>query len=240
MTRRRTRFSVLAALVLAALLLSACGHEEHKAIPASQRAAMSSPTPAPTAEPAESPPPETAEPSPTPVPAPAEFDGIRALLGEGRYYEAFQRMLDYEQSHTAPEEVAACEALFGELDALLREIEPTSGTELARSFAVQGGGVLEVSAWSGPALVTVTDANAVPQPELAPAFVRFYVRQGEQAEIHLPAGSYRVRYEVGYRWFGEEVGFGEYCTEGELDEPLLFDFYLDSGWASNSKYTITL
>ena len=40
--------------------------------------------------------------------------------------------------------------------------------------------------------------------------------------------------------FGEEDGFGEYCTAGELPEPLYFDFYMDGQWANNAKFSITL
>ena len=121
---------------------------------------------------------------------------------------------------------------------LARRAIEASGTELVRSFTVQGGCVLEISAFSGPTLVAVTDALAAPGS--VPNAVRFYVRQGERGQINLPAGTYYVGYQVGYRWFGEHDGFGEYFTEGTLDAPLVFDFYMDGNWASNAKYTITL
>ena len=252
MTRRRKTIRICLALLFA-LLLTACGRAERPAIPALQQpqaspspAAETAVTPAPT--PAETPAP-SASVTPAPTEAAAEpvsekqaaaLAAIRDQLENGRYYEAFEQMLAFEQAYPSPDEVQSCETLFAELDSLLREIEPASGTELARSFSVQGGGVLEVSAFSGPVLVTVIEANGPLQSDLAPAFSRFYVRQGELGSIHLPVGSYRVRYKVGYRWFGDETGFGKYCSEGELDEPLVFDYYMDSGWASNSKYTITI
>ena len=34
--------------------------------------------------------------------------------------------------------------------------------------------------------------------------------------------------------------YGEYCTEGELPEPLYLDFYMDGQWANNAKFSITL
>lgn len=239
--RRRFRF-LCAVVLLAGLLLSSCAKKV-------------SPTPAPAPTPVV---PETAAPAPeassTPIPevgeAPAPetpseesvsaLDDIRRSMDDGRYYEAFREMVAFEEAAQNDAEHAACEELFAELDRRLKEIEPETGAELERGFTVQGGGVLEVYAFNGPALVTVTDAAADTQPELASNYVTFYVRQGERGATHLPAGTYRVRYQVGYRWFGAEYGFGEYCTDGELAEPLYFDFYMDGQWTSNAKFSITL
>ena len=131
-------------------------------------------------------------------------------------------------------------AFFERPDRELLEITARDGLRLKAWFYDQGGGVLEVNAFNGPALVTVTDAMALMEGAAEPAMVRFYVRQGEVGQTNLPAGTYLVQYQVGYRWFGPEKGFGEYCTEGMLEEPLTFDFYMDGQWASNAKFTITL
>lgn len=171
----------------------------------------------------------------------AALDEIRGLIKDGSYYTAFQKIVALEAEHkTDADKVSDCEALFGEMDKLLLEAEPKSGTELSRSFSVQGGGVLEVNAFSGPVLVTVTDEYAVREGNPNPSSVTFYVRKGEHGQTNLPAGTYSVRYQVGYRWFGEQERFGEYFTEGALEAPLVFDFYMDGQWASNSKYTIKL
>ena len=225
----KKRQSALSALLLcflvAVLLLTGCGKSEPE------------PTALPAPTPTEAP---TPEPTPTPEPIVAELDEVRALMNGGQSYAAFQRLVALEDQYRGePEHLKACEALFDELDTLLQAAEPASGTEYHRNFPVQGGCVLEVSAFSGPVLVTVTDEFAVLDQKPNPGTVSLYVRQGEQAETHLPAGTYRIRYQVGYRWFGEEIGFGEYCTEGEL-EPMEFDFYMNGDWASNAKFKITL
>ncbi len=215
-----------------ALLLTACGR-------ASEPAPTPEPTPAPTAEPT---------PEPTPEPIPDNSAAVRQELVEnsklidgGLYYEAFQALVALEEEYRADEAARSqCEAQFAKLDKLLRAQEPESGTELFRSFTVQGGGVLEIDAFSGPVLVTVTDEYAALEGNPNPPSVTFYVRQGELGQTNLPAGTYRVKYQVGYRWFGSEAGFGEYCTAGELPEPLVFDFYMDGQWASTSKFKITL
>jgi hypothetical protein len=169
------------------------------------------------------------------------LDEIRAVIKSGSYYTAFQKIIALEAEYkTDSDKVSDCEALFGEMDKLLLEAEPKSGTELSRSFSVQGGGVLEVNAFSGPVLVTVTDEYAVREGNPNPSSVTFYVRKGELGQTNLPAGTYSVHYQVGYRWFGEQDRFGEYFTEGALETPLVFDFYMDGQWASNSKYTIKL
>lgn len=222
--------------LLLALLLTGCG-----------RTSKTAPEPAPvmTAEPAPTPAPT---PEPTPEPAPDNMAALSAALNEidamvdaGRYYEAFRALVALEEKYSNDEAARSkCEEQFAQLDTLLKAQEPESGTELSRTFAVQGGGVLAIDAFSGPVLVTVTDEYAVREGNPNPSAVTFYVRQGEVGETNLPAGTYHVAYQVGYRWFGAADGFGEYYTAGELPEPLVFEFYMDGQWASTSKFKITL
>jgi hypothetical protein len=224
MTRRLCL--VLAALLLV-LLLAGCA-----------RTKAPEPTPAPTPE-------STAEPTPTPTPEPTpdtdDVDKIGALIDGGSYYEAFRALVKLEEEYRDNESaLKLCEAQFDRLDQLLREQEPETGTELSRTFTVQGGGVLEIDAFSGPVLVRVTDEYAALEGNPDPPSVTFYARQGETGRTNLPAGTYRVAYQVGYRWFGDETGFGEYCTVGELPDPLVIDFYMQGQWASYSNIKITL
>lgn len=221
---------VLAALLLVTLL-AGCA-----------RANAPEPTPVPTHE-------ATAEPTPAPAPEPTHeptpdssaVDEIGALIDSGSYYEAFRALVALEEESRDNESaLRLCEAQFDRLDTLLKEQEPETGTELSRSFTVQGGGVLEIDAFSGPALVRVTDEYAALEGNPDPPSVTFYVRQGETGQTNLPAGTYRVAYQVGYRWFGSETGFGEYCTVGELPDPLVIDFYMQGQWASYSNIKITL
>lgn len=266
MRRNGETFAVLMlCMLLTALLLSACSKQEMTETP--QPTAETAEETEPKAEaavteaPASEAPqetqlpenPETADTTETPEPeatpeAPAvppeltdSLEKVRDLIDSHSCYAAFEEIRSLEETYRDnPAAVKECEALFEKLDLLLRDMEPATGTELARTFAVQGGGVLEVNAFNGPALVTVTDAMALMEGAAEPATVRFYVRQGETGQTNLPAGTYLVQYQVGYRWFGPEKGFGEYCTEGMLEEPLTFDFYMDGQWASNAKFTITL
>ena len=217
----------------ALLLLTGCGRASQAPTPA--------PTSAPTVELASA-------PTPAPTPTPDNTAAVEKALGEigglmdaGRLYEAFRALVALEAEYSGDEAaLAKCEAQFDRLDKQLKAIEPETGTELSRSFDVRGGGILEIDAFSGPALVTVTDEYAVLDGNPTPPSVTFYVRQGELGQTNLPAGTYRVSYQVGYRWFGGEDGFGEYCTVGALEEPLVFDFYMNGQWASTSKFKITL
>ena len=222
--------------LLLALLLTGCSRAGKPA---------PEPIPAMTAAPTQAP---TPTPEPTPEPTPDNMAAVSAALSEiggmidaGRYYEAFRALVALEEEYSTDEAARSkCEERFAQLDKLLKAQEPESGTELSRTFAVQGGGVLAIDAFSGPVLVTVTDAYAVLEGNPNPPAVTFYVRQGEVGETNLPAGTYHVAYQVGYRWFGAEDGFGEYCTVGELPEPMVFEFYMDGQWASTSKFKITL
>ena len=222
--------------LLLALLLTGCSRAGKPA---------PEPIPAMTAAPTQAP---TPTPEPTPEPTPDNMAAVSAALSEiggmidaGRYYEAFRALVALEEKYSTDAAARSkCEEQFAQLDKLLKAQEPESGTELSRTFAVQGGGVLAIDAFSGPVLVTVTDAYAVLEGNPNPPAVTFYVRQGEVGETNLPAGTYHVAYQVGYRWFGAEDGFGEYCTVGELPEPMVFEFYMDGQWASTSKFKITL
>ena len=226
---KRLHAALLALLII--FLLAACGKAKPETTPEPTPALTPAPTSAPT-------------PEPTPDNSAAVAAGasaIEQLMDNGRYYEAFRELVALEEKYSGDAaSVSVCEALFDKLDVLLRELEPESGTELSRSFSVQGGGELEISAFSGPVLVTVIDEYAVLEGNPEPPSVCFYVRQGEIARTNLPAGTYRVSYQVGYRWFGEADRFGEYCTEGQLAEPLVFEFYMNGQWASTSKFKITL
>ena len=225
MTRRLCL--VLAALLLV-LLLAGCA-----------RTKAPEPTPAPTPTPV----PEIRIMGQTYEPAPdgSAVDRIGALIDSGSYYEAFRALVKLEEEYRDNESaLKLCETQFERLDQLLREQEPETGTELSRTFTVQGGGVLEIDAFSGPVLVRVTDEYAALEGNPNPPSVTFYVRQGETGQTNLPAGTYRVAYQVGYRWFGDETGFGEYCTVGELPDPLVIDFYMQGQWASYSNIKITL
>ena len=135
MTRRLCL--VLAALLLV-LLLAGCA-----------RTKAPEPTPAPTPE-------STAEPTPTPTPEPtpeptpdgSAVDRIGALIDSGSYYEAFRALVKLEEEYRDNESaLKLCETQFERLDQLLREQEPETGTELSRTFTVQGGGVLEIDAF---------------------------------------------------------------------------------------------
>ena len=179
--------------------------------------------------------------APEPTPDNSAVGEIGSLIGSGSYYEAFRALVKLEEEYRDNESaLKLCEAQFERLDRLLMEQEPETGTEISRTFAVQGGGVLEIDAFSGPVLVRVTDEYAALEGNPDPPSVTFYVRQGETGRTNLPAGTYRVAYQVGYRWFGDETGFGEYCTVGELPEPLVIDFYMQGQGASYSNIKITL
>ncbi len=231
--RYENLFYTVVTFFLCVLLLSGCQNDTDN-------------TPAaPVSTPTESPVMSSAPALETPEPTASAFSNtltsVKTLIASGDYYIAFQKIVALEAEYSeSPEQLAECEALFSELDALLQKIEPESGTELSRTFSVLGGCVLEIHAFSGPVLVTVTDEYAAMEGNPNPSEVSLYVRQGETGQTYLPAGTYRIRYLVGYRWFGNTIGFGEYCTAGELEEPQVFDFYTSGQWSSNSKYSITL
>ncbi len=228
------RLQICLTVLLAALFLSACGKEAPEEPAATSAAAagnMAVVLPGKTGSAG------IAGEQSTPVPD--GLDAIGILIDEGRYYEAFREMLLYEEKHTDAASRAACEALFDRLEPLLHENEPSSGTELMRTFRYYGGCELQAVANSGPLLITVTDAGMPEDPTLMPAYSRFYVRKGETGTIYLPAGVYHVSYQVGYLWFDNDIGFGDYWNGGELDRNLTFKVEAGSSVTNNSRYTLT-
>ncbi len=226
--------TALLAALLAALFFSSCGKEEPEEPAATSAASEGNMAVVLPGNPGSF---GTAGEQSTP--APDALDAIGALIDEGRYYEAFREMLLYEEKHTDAASRAACEALFDRLKPLLQENEPRSGTELMRTFRYYGGCELQAVANSGPLLITVTDAGMPEDPTLMPAYSRFYVRKGETGTIHLPAGVYHVSYQVGYLWFDDDIGFGDYWNGGELDRNLTFEVEAGGSVTNNSRYTLT-
>ncbi len=170
---------------------------------------------------------------------PAELRAIERLIDEGRFYEAFREMLLFEEKNRDSASIDACEALYDRLEALVRVTEPKSGTELMRTFRYYGGCELQAVAQSGPLLITVTDAGIPEDESVLPPYSRFYVRNGETGTISLPAGVYHVSYQVGYLWFDEETGFGDYWTGGELDRNVTLEVSASGSLINNSRCTLT-
>ena len=121
-----------------------------------------------------------------------------------------------------------------QIKSTLKSGEPATGTELERTFQYQGGGEYHVTAESGPVEVTVTDLDNSKQ------YVRFYVREGETGIIYLPAGRYSVSYNVGYIWFNDRIGFGDYCTNYTIDGELTYEVKSDNAWITNNVWESTL
>ena len=215
---------ICAAVLLLAFLFWPKGEEEGSGVSAAPVSA------APTAAAA------TPEPSPetTPEPADAYFETAQRQLLDGDYYGAVLTILDCGENAPGSEDDESCSALLAEIVERLGADKPESGTELSRTFLYQGGGLLRLKAESGPTEVLVTDVDDPTE------YVRFYVREGETAEINLPASTYHVSYKIGILWFGDGIGFGELCEEGELDEDLPFKTSSDNAWISNSVWTVTL
>ena len=226
---RKSGLSVAFTVMLAVLALASCGKKEEPAIDPTAGGNMGINLPAERGK--------EDVPAPSSAAEPGALDAIAQLIDEGRCYEAFREMLLFEEKNRDPASIEACEALYERLEPLVRENEPVSGTELGRTFRYYGGCELLAAAKTGPLLITVTEADA--EGGAAPAYACFYVRRGETAGIHLPAGVYRVSYQVGYLWFGDEIGFGDYWTGGELEQELIFEFSSNGSVSTNSRYTLT-
>ena len=168
------------------------------------------------------------------ISAPDYSAQAEAYLANGNYYEAM-KIIDTCWTE-CPESTQAeeCDELALQIEEKLLANEPENGETLERTFQYQGSCVLRTIAQSGPAEITVRDKE---NPE---EFVRFYVREGESAEINLTGGLYVIEYKIGYLWFNDEIGFGEFCYEDRFDEDFDFDITQDNAWISSSVWAITV
>ena len=162
------------------------------------------------------------------------IDNAKNYMASGDYHSALGELIDCENATDDSSIISECEELFAQIKSALKSAEPATGTELARTFQYQGGGEYHVTAESGPLEVTVTDLDNSNQ------YVRFYVREGEQAIIYLPAGRYSVAYSVGYVWFNDSIGFGDYCTNYTIDGELTYEVKSDNAWITNNIWESTL
>lgn len=180
---------------------------------------------------------EAVKPVKTPEPTSAAdyyWSQAESNFKAGYYYKAFDALVSCEDEPIDDETFQNCEDMFVRIEQIVKKNEPVSGKELVRTFQYNGGGELQVKAESGPVEVLVIDVDNRNQ------YVRFYVRKNETGSVSLPGGKYDVSYKVGYMWFDDNTGFGDYCVEGKLDEVLKFDVSFTPGWVSNSVWTLTI
>lgn len=164
----------------------------------------------------------------------AEVEAARALFDDGEYYEAFMAAVSCKSNWPDTKAAEECDALTAEISSVCNEKAPASGTELERTFQYQGGGQLKVVAKSGAVLVRVENAKNASQ------YSAFYVREGETGSINLTAGTYKITWQLGHVWFGEETGFGSFAEPGALREDLQFTNSTGGGWIANSVWTLTI
>ena len=145
------------------------------------------------------------------------IDNAESYMSSGDYHSAVGELIACEDATDDSSIISECEDMLAQIMSALKSVEPATGTELERTFRYQGGGEYHVTAESGPVEVTVTDIDNSAQ------YVRFYVRQGETAIINLPAGRYSVSYNVGYIWFNDRIGFGDYCSHYTIDGEITYE-----------------
>lgn len=162
------------------------------------------------------------------------IDNAKNYMASGDYHGAVGELIDCENATNDDSIISECEDMLVQIISTLKSGEPATGTELERTFQYQGGGEYHVTAESGPVEVTVTDLDNSKQ------YVRFYVREGETGIIYLPAGRYSVSYNVGYIWFNDRIGFGDYCTNYTIDGELTYEVKSDNAWITNNVWESTL
>ena len=228
------------AVILAALLCAGCGNtEQATTAPVQPQTTAEATAPAVTATAVTATAkPEAAEPEQSS--APVQLSAQEQLLAnaqkyfdEGEYYLAYDAAVKCQNEADA-DLSARSEELIEQIKSAVSENEPENGEELERTFSVSGGGQLRVTAQSGPLEMLVTD-NVNPEQ-----FVRFYVKHGETGNVYLPSGSYTVTCKLGFIWFDDETGFGEYYDYLALEEPLVYEFNMTGGWVSNSIWSLTI
>ena len=235
------------AVILAVLLCAGCGKTEQTAatpVQTQTTAEASAPAVTPETEAVTAPAatetaePETTEPEQSSAPTPLsaqeqQLANAQKYFDEGEYYLAYDAAIKCQNEADA-ELCERSEELIEQIKSVVSANESENGEELERTFSVSGGGQLRITAQSGPLEMLVTD-NGNPKQ-----YVRFYVRHGETGNIYLPSGSYTVTCKLGFIWFDDETGFGEYYDYLALEDPLIYEFNMTGGWVSNSIWSLTI
>ena len=234
------------AVILAALLCAGCGKTEQTPVESALPSTAAETTPVvtqpasavATPEVGEVTVPESSEPESSPTAAPLSAQeqylaDAQKYFDEGEYYLAYDAAMKC-QSEADAEVYERSEALIEQIRSAVAAKEPENSEELERTFSVSGGGQIRVTAQSGPLEMLVEDNDNAEQ------YVRFYVRHGETGNVYLPSGSYTVTCKLGYIWFDDETGFGEYYDYLALEDPLVFEFNMTGGWISNSIWSLTI
>ncbi len=190
-------------------------------------------TPRPTSKPKQTPQP-TSAPDLTSSKAEEYLSNAKRLISSGDYYGAFGELFQCYALELSSSIEDECDTILYQIVSDLKSVEPKTGTELERTFQFQGGSEINVTADSGPAEMTVTSTAD------SSKYVRFYIREGQTATIPLPSqDSYYVTYKVGYVWFGDRTGFGDYCSNydgGEIE----CHYSSDNAWVTNTVWTFII
>lgn len=205
-------------MLVMCLLLSACGKEES--------------APASTEEPEEL---AEVEEAVVEEPETTDYASIaKDALAEGNYHDALLTLLSWADEDPAASDTEAFDDILYTIADNTGIDEPQSGTELERTFQFQGGGLLTLKASSGPVEVTVVNVEDSSQ------YVRFYVREGESADINLPAAVYEISCKIGMLWFNSDIGFGDIYYDHSYDQTFDFSSSSDNAWITNVHWDITV
>ncbi len=152
------------------------------------------------------------------------------LLKAEKYYDA--ALLIYDCWYEYDELEDECDELWIRIEDALLEKRPETGP-VERTIQYEGRNEIRFSAQSGDVLLTCQDVKTK-------AYVRYYIRQGEQAVVYLPGGEYTMRVDIGTLWFDNVNGFGEFGESVTRDENLKFEYSDDGSWVSYTWYEFTV
>ncbi len=152
-----------------------------------------------------------------------------------RDYHGAMKAIDACRTHYPNSKAAAeCDLLVLQIEEAVKNYEPKNGTTLERTFQYMGSSVLRVTAKSGPVTVTISEKK---DPS---AHVTMYVRKGQTAELTVTGGTYRVDYNIGYLWFNDKIGFGDFCERGSFQDDFVFKIETVGTWISSDVWEITI
>jgi len=155
---------------------------------------------------------------------------VENLIADGRLYDAALACSDGLDDFPSSE--SDFQKLWDKIADACKKDLPKTG-ELVRTFRFQGGNELRLKAVSGHAEMTVRDVDS-------DDFARVFVREGESTTVYLPAGEYEIGYKIGDIWFGDKVGFGDFCESYSYSDTLLIKYTASGGWVTYYYYEFEL
>ena len=158
------------------------------------------------------------------------------LYNRGNLQDAISMLGDGEAKFSMEMDSEGGTELQARIDAELEAIRPANGEVLTNQGYVVGG-YCRFTVDADSTHDALVKLERVDDPS---KYVMFYVRAGESASVNIQPGTYYAKYCTGFRWYGEEIRFGDFSSYIQADDTMQFSVSYDDDYVYYTTIRITL